>query len=138
MTPNKAIRIYRLHYIDDYTLQYLPSIHGVKGEPSHFNDPKQLQHVLQQVYEFLIYDEEKHKDLETLNQWLNHGDEKEYITGLGAISRLVLAKYVNDPLYNQLVQEALLYVNRNRFFKNMTLEQFHERLEKEIKDILGE
>ena len=67
---------------------------------------------------------------------LNHGDEKEYITGLGAISRLVLAKHVNDPLYNQLVQEALPYVNRNKFYKNMTLDQFYERLEMEIKEIL--
>lgn len=43
---------------------------------------------------------------------------------------------MNDPLYDQLVAEALPYVNRNRFFKNMTVEQFHERLEKEIRDIL--
>ena len=136
ISSEKAIRILRQHFIDDHTLQYLPNIHGIEGEAIHFNDPQQLQHVLQQVYDFLIYDEEKHKDLETLNQWLNHGDEKEYITGLGAISRLVLAKYVNDPLYNQLMQEALPYVNRNRFFKNMTLEQFYERLEMEIKEIL--
>ena len=95
-----------------------------------------LQHILNQLYDFLIYDAEKHKDIETLNQWLNHGDEKEYITGLGAISRLVLAKHVNDPLYNQLVQEALPYVNRNKFYKNMTLDQFYERLEMEIKEIL--
>lgn len=132
----KAIPIYRKHSINGYTLQYLPDVHGITGEPSHLSDPKQLQYVFQQIYDFLIYDEEKHKDIETLNQWLNHGDEKEYITGLGAISRLVLAKYVNDPLYDQLVAEALPYVNRNKFFKNMTVEQFHERLEQEIKNIL--
>lgn len=136
ISSEKAIRILRQHFIDDHTLQYLPNIHGIEGEAIHFNDPQQLQHVLQQVYDFLIYDEEKHKDLETLNQWLNHGDEKEYITGLGAISRLVLAKHVNDPLYNQLIQEALPYVNRNKFYKNMTLDQFYERLEMEIKEIL--
>lgn len=135
-SSEKAIRILRQHLIDGYTLQYLPNDHGIMGEPSHFNDPKQLQHVLQQVHDFLIYDAEKHNNIETLNQWLNHGDEKEYITGLGAISRLVLAKYVNDPLYDQLVAEALPYVNRNKFFKNMTVEQFHERLEQEIKNIL--
>lgn len=114
----------------------MPDLHGIMGEPNHFSDPKQLQYVLQQVHDFLIYDAEKHKDVETLNQWFNHGDEKEYITGLGVISRLVLAKYVNDPLYDQLIEEALPYVQRDRFFKNMTVEQFHERLEKEIRDIL--
>lgn len=111
-------------------------MHGIEGEPSHFNDPKQLQYVLQQVYDFLIYDAEKHKDLETLNQWMNHGDEKEYITGLGVIYRLIFAKYVNDPFYDELVNEALPYVHRENFFNKMTLEQFHERLEKEIKNIL--
>lgn len=136
VTKNKAIRIYRQHYIDGYNLQYLPSLHGITGEPNHFIYPEQLQYVLQQIYDFLIYDAKKHSDPKTLNEWLNHGDEKEYITGLGAISRLVLAKYVNDPFYDQLVEEALPYVNRNRFFKNMSFEQFKERLEKEIKDIL--
>ena len=136
VTQEKAIPIYRKHFIDGYVLQCVPNSHGIMGEPNHFSDPKQLQHVLQQVHDFLIYDAEKHKDVETLNQWFNHGDEKEYITGLGVISRLLLAKYVNDPLYDQLVAEALPYVNRNRFFKNMTVEQFHERLEKEIRDIL--
>lgn len=126
----------RDHYINDYTLQYLPNIHGIEGEASHFDDPSQLQFVLQQVYDFLIYDAEKHKDLNTLNQWVNHGDEKQYITGLGVISRLVFAKYMNDPLYDQLVDEALPYIQRHRFFKKMTLEDFHERLTKEIKDIL--
>lgn len=136
ISSEKAIRILRQHPIDGYTLQYLSDVHGITGEPSHFSDPKQLQYVLQQVHDFLIYDAEKHKDIETLNQWLNHGEEKEYITGLGAISRLVLAKYINDPLYDQLVKDALPYVNRHRFFKNMTSEQFHERLEQEIKNIL--
>lgn len=136
IVPEKAIRILRQHPIDGYTLQYLPDVHGVTGEPSHFSDPKQFQYVLQQVHDFLIYDATKHQDIETLNQWLNHGEEKEYITGLGAISRLVLAKYINDPLYDQLVAEALPYVHRERFFKNMTSEQFHERLEQEIKSIL--
>lgn len=137
VTLDKAIKIFRTHHINDKTLQYFPNIHGIEGEASHFNNPKELQHILNQLYDFLIYDAEKHKDIETLNQWLNHGDEKEYITGLGAISRLVLAKHVNDPLYNQLVQEALPYVNRNKFYKNMTLDQFYERLEMEIKEILG-
>ncbi|NNP76394.1 hypothetical protein A7P54_08170 [Acinetobacter sp. Ac_3412] len=136
VSVEKAIRILRQHPIDGHTLQYLPDLHGITGEPSSFNDPKQLQHVLQQVHDFLIYDAEKHQDIKILNQWLNHGDEKEYISGLGAISRLVLAKYVNDPLYDQLVAEALTYVHRNRFFKNMTEEQFHERLEQEIKNTL--
>lgn len=132
----KAIGILRQHPINDDTLQYLPNIHGIDGEASHFDDPSQLQFVLQQVYDFLIYDAEKHKDLNTLNQWVNHGDEKQYITGLGVISRLVFAKYMNDPLYDQLVDEALPYIQRHRFFKKMTLEDFHERLTKEIKDIL--
>ncbi len=132
----KVIRIHRQHPINGDKLQYMPDLHGIMGEPNHFSDPKQLQYVLQQVHDFLIYDAEKHKDVETLNQWFNHGDEKEYITGLGVISRLVLAKYVNDPLYDQLIEEALPYVQRDRFFKNMTVEQFHERLEKEIRDIL--
>jgi hypothetical protein len=128
----------RDHYIDGYTLQYLSDIHGVKGEANHLENSAQLQHVLQQIYDFLIYDEEKHKtDLQILNQWVNHGDEKQYITGLAVISRLVLAKYVNDPLYNQLVAEALPYVSRGEgSFRKATLEQFHERLEKEIKNIL--
>lgn len=136
VSVEKAIRIFRQHLIDDYTLQYLPKVHGTTGEPSHFSEPSQLKHVLDQVHDFLIYDAKKHQDIETLNQWLNHGDEKEYITGLGAISRLVLAKYVNDPLYDQLVREAMPYVNRNRYFKDMTVEQFHERLEQEIQNIL--
>lgn len=135
-TPEKAIRILRQHLINDDTLQYLPKVHGTTGEPSHFSEPSQLKHVLDQVHDFLIYDAKKHQDIETLNQWLNHGDEKEYITGLGAISRLVLAKYVNDPLYDQLVREAMPYVNKNRYFKDMTVEQFHERLEQEIQNIL--
>lgn len=136
VSSKKAIRILREHQIDSYTLQYLPKVHGTTGEPSHFSEPSQLKHVLDQVHDFLIYDAKKHQDIETLNQWLNHGDEKEYITGLGAISRLVLAKYVNDPLYDQLVSEAMPYVNRNRYFKDMTVEQFHERLEQEIQNIL--
>jgi hypothetical protein len=136
VSVEKAIRIFRQHLIDGYTLQYLPEVHGITGEPSHFSEPSQLKHVLDQVHDFLIYDAKKHKDIETLNQWLNHGDEKEYITGLGTISRLVLAKYVNDPLYDQLVSEAMTYVNRHRYFKDMTVEQFHERLEQEIQNIL--
>lgn len=136
VTQEKAIPIYRKHFIDGYVLQCVPNYHGIMGEPNHFSDPKQLQYVLQQVHDFLLYDAEKHKDVETLNQWFNHGDEKEYITGLGVISRLLLAKYVNDPLYDQLIEEALPYVQRDRFFKKMTVEQFHERLEKEIRDIL--
>ncbi|RLL47334.1 MULTISPECIES: hypothetical protein [Acinetobacter] len=134
--PEKAIRIFRPHPINQYTLQYLLSLHGIEGEASHFEKPEQLQLVLQQVYDFLIYDAEKHKDIESLNQWVNHGDEKEYITGLAVIQRLILAKYVNDPLYEQLVAEALPYAIRGRGpLKNATLEQFHERLEKEIKNI---
>ncbi|MFI8011973.1 hypothetical protein ACIF8R_17645 [Acinetobacter sp. ABJ_C4_1] len=136
VSSKKAIRIPREHKIDGYTLQYLPEVHGITGEPSHFSEPSQLKHVLDQMHDFLIYDAKKHQDIETLNQWLNHGDEKEYITGLGAISRLVLAKYVNDPLYDQLVSEAMPYVNRHRYFKDMTVEQFHERLEQEIQNIL--
>ena len=116
----------------------MPNIHGIEGEASHFDDPSQLQFVLQQLHDFLIYEAEKHKDLNTLNQWVNHGDEKEYITGLGVISRLVLAKYVNDPLYDQLVDEALPYVQMFRFFKQMTEQEFHMRLAKEIKEILEE
>lgn len=132
-----VLHLKRDHYIDGYTLQYLPDIHGITGEASHFSDPKQLQYVLQQVHDFLIYDEEKHKtDLETYSQWVNHGDEKEYITGRAVIARLILAKYVNDPLYDQLLAEALPYVQRNSFFKKMTLEEFHERLEKEIREAL--
>lgn len=49
---------------------------------------------------------------------------------------MVFAKYMNDPLYDQLVDEALPYIQRHRFFKKMILEDFHERLTKEIKDIL--
>ncbi|EOR08745.1 hypothetical protein MMP65_13690 [Acinetobacter sp. ANC 3926] len=134
--PNITIRLLREHPINNYTLQYDPVIHGINSKLLPITQPEQLKNIFQQIYDFLIYDAEKHQDIETLNQWLNHGDEKEYITGLGAISRLVLAKYVNDPLYNQLVAEALPYVNRNRFFKNMTVEKFHERLEQEIKNIL--
>ncbi|MFH7808982.1 hypothetical protein ACE01U_10045 [Acinetobacter sp. BSP-153] len=133
---NIAIRIFREHPINNNTLQYIPNIHGKDGKLSQLIHSEQLKNIFQQFHNFLIYDAEKHKDVETLNQWFNHGDEKEYITGLGVISRLLLAKYVNDPLYDQLVAEALPYVNRNRFFKNMTVEQFHERLEKEIRDIL--
>ncbi|EPG39591.1 hypothetical protein F907_00897 [Acinetobacter colistiniresistens] len=136
VSNEKAIRILRQHSIDGYVLQYLPTVHGIIGKPNHLNDPKQLKFILQQVYDFLIYDAEKHQDIDTLNQWLNHGDEKEYILGLGAISRLVLAKYVNDPLFDQLVAEALPYIHRDRFFKNMTVEKFHERLEQEIENIL--
>ena len=134
----KAIRILREHPISQYSLQYIPNRHGIEGEASHFNEPSQMQYVFQQIYDFLIYDAEKHKDLNTLNQWVNHGDEKEYITGLGVISRLVLAKYVNDPLYDQLVDEALPYVQMFRFFKQMTEQEFHMRLAKEIKEILEE
>lgn len=136
ISPENAIRILREHLINDDTLQYLPKVHGTTGEPSHFSEPSQLKHVLDQVHDFLIYDAKKHKDIETLNQWLNHGDEKEYITGLGAISRLVLAKYVNDPLYDQLVSEAMPYVHKERYFHDMSIEQFHERLEQEIQNIL--
>ncbi|MDO3666765.1 hypothetical protein [Acinetobacter higginsii] len=136
VNPNITIRIFREHPIDKYTLQYLPHIHGINGKLSQLTQPEQLKNIFQQIYDFLIYDAEKHQDIKNLNQWLNHGDEKEYISGLGTISRLVLAKYVNDPLYDQLVEEALTYVHRNRFFKNMTEEQFHERLEQEIKNTL--
>ncbi|MEG0343445.1 MAG: hypothetical protein RR633_14780 [Acinetobacter sp.] len=133
-----VLHLDRDHYIDGYTLQYLPDVHGITGEASHLDDPIQLKYVLKQIYDFLIYDEEKHKtDLEAYSQWVNHGDEKQYITGLAVISRLVLAKYVNDPLYDQLVAEALPYVNRGGgSFRKATLEQFHERLEKKLRDTL--
>jgi hypothetical protein len=39
-------------------------------------------------------------------------------------------------IYNQLVSEIIPYVNRHRYFKDMTVEQFHERLEQEIQNIL--
>ena len=95
---------------------------------------------MQQIYDFLIYDEAKYKtDLITYSQWVNHGDEKEYITGLAVIDRLILAKYVNDPLYDQLVAEALLYVRRGKgSFRKATLEQFHEKLEQTIKQKLAQ
>ena len=73
---------------------------------SPLTDPAQLKHIFRQLHDFLVYSEAQHKDVETLNQWLNHGTEKQYITGLGIISRLMLAKYVNDPLYHDLVAEA--------------------------------
>lgn len=133
----KYLYIVREHFIDGFTLQYLPKIHGVEGDASSIESPTQLQHIFQQIEDFLIYDAEKHKDLESLNQWVNHGDEKEYITGLAVIQRLVLAKYVNDPLYEQLVAEALPYAIRGRGpLKNATLEQFYEKLEQTIKEKL--
>ena len=62
----KNLNIGRHHFIDGYTLQYLPTIHGIDGEANHIENPNQLQHVMQQIYDFLIYDKEKHKtDLET-------------------------------------------------------------------------
>ena len=40
-------------------------------------------------------------------QQSHHGDEKKYIIGNAVVNRLAFAKYLNDPLYDQLIQEAL-------------------------------
>lgn len=104
LKPSIILQISRTHCINDYTLQYLPDIHGVNGHASHFSNQKQLHIVFKQIYDFLIYDAEKQKDIETLNQWINHDSEKSYTL---PYPRLMLAKYLNDPLYDQLVAEAV-------------------------------
>lgn len=130
------LRFLREHSINEYIFQYFPEHLEKKARPSRFTQASQLQSVMQQLQEYLIYSAEQQKDLHTFNQWINHGNEKGYIKGLNVISRLVLAKYLNDSLYDQLVEEALPYVHRNNSFNHMTLEQFHERLEQEIKKYL--
>lgn len=114
LKPNVILQMTRTHYINGYTLQYLPDIHGVEGKADHFHDPKQLQYVLQQIHDFLVYDETQHQDIETLNQWVNHGSEKAYTF---PYPRLMLAKYLNDPLYDDLVAEAVPILKAQQRFK---------------------
>ena len=141
VSEDKAFTILRQHPIKDFTLQYIPELHGVEGKPLAITHPKQLESIFKQIYGFLIYDAEQHKDLETLNQWINHGDEKKYIIGNAVVNRLAFAKYLNDPLYDQLIQEALSYVERGAkalpHLANWTIEKLYEEVEKRYNSIVS-
>ena len=141
VSEDKAFTILRQHPIKDFTLQYIPELHGVEGKPLVITHPKQLESIFKQIYDFLIYDAEQHKDLETLNQWINHGDEKKYIIGNAVVNRLAFAKYLNDPLYDQLIQEALSYVERGAkalpHLANWTIEKLYEEVEKRYNSIVS-
>ena len=137
LKPKAILQISRTHYINGYDFQYLPDIHGVEGSASHFNQPEQLQSVLQQIHDFLIYDETQHKNIETLNQWLNYGDEKFYIKGGSVLHRLILAKYLGDPLYGKLVEEALPYVKKDKYFKDITVEKADAEVQRRLDELLS-
>ena len=136
-SENKAFWIRREHFIKGFTLQYIPELHGVEGKPLAITHPKQLESIFKQIYDFLIYDAEQHKDLETLNQWLNHGDEKYYITGGSVFNRLAFAKYLNDPLYDELVQEALPFILKDEYYKDMAVEGVYEEVERRYNDVIS-
>ena len=140
LKSNTILQISRTHYITEYTLQYLSDIHGINGKASQFNDPEQLKHVLQQIYNFLIYDAEKHRDIETLSQWINHGSEKAYTS---PYPRLMLAKYLNDPLYDDLVAEAVPILESQQRVKpghpwyiNPSLESTYSEVQKRLDGLL--
>ena len=141
VSEDKAFTILRQHPIKDFTLQYIPELHGVEGKPLAITHPKQLESIFKQIYDFLIYDAEQHKDIGTLNQWINHGDEKKYIIGNAVVNRLAFAKYLNDPLYDQLIQEALSYVERGAkalpHLANWTIEKLYEEVEKRYNSIIS-
>lgn len=137
ITKNKVFWIPRDHYIKGFTLQYIPKLHGVEGEPLAIIHPKQLESIFKQIYDFLIYDAEQHKDLETLNQWVNHGDEKYYITGGAVFNRLAFAKYLNDPLYDELVQEALPFILKDEYYKDVTIDEIYKEVERRYNDVIS-
>jgi hypothetical protein len=136
-SENKAFWIRREHFIKGFTLQYIPELHGVEGEPLAITHPKQLESIFKQIYDFLIYDAEQHKDLETLNQWVNHGDEKYYITGGAVFNRLAFAKYLNDPLYDELVQEALPFILKDEYYKDVTIDEIYKEVERRYNDVIS-
>ncbi|WP_343569339.1 hypothetical protein [Acinetobacter sp.] len=139
-SENKAFWIPRDHFIKDFTLQSIPALHGIEGKPLAITNTQQLESIFKQIYDFLIYDAEQHKDLETLNQWFNHGDEKEYITSGAVFNRLTFAKYLNDPLYDQLVHESLPYIKKNNRFKSYAdwkVEQVYDEVEKRYNDVVS-
>lgn len=137
LRPKAILQITRRHCVNDYIFQYLPDIHGVEGSASHFNQPKQLKSVLQQIHDFLIYDETQHKHIETLNEWLNYGDEKYYIKGGSVLHRLILAKYLSDPLYDKLVEDALPYVKMDKYFKDITVEKADAEVQRRLDELLS-
>lgn len=136
ISENLTLSFLREHSINEYSLQYLPEYLENKARPSRFTHASQLRSVMQQLQDYLIYSAEQQKDLHTFNQWINHGDEKGYIKGLQVIDRLVIAKYLNDPFYDQLVAETLpcLEISPNVFYKNITT---IEQLKIEIENILS-
>ncbi len=137
LRPKAILQITRRHYVNDYIFQYLPDIHGIEGNAIHFNQPEQLKSVLQQIHDFLIYAESQHKDIETLNQWLNYGDEKYYIKGGSVLHRLILAKYLGDPLYDRLVEDALPYVKMDKYFKDITVEKADAEVQRRLDELLS-
>lgn len=51
-SENKAFWIRREHFIKGFTLQYIPELHGVEGEPLAITHPKQLESILSK---FMIF-----------------------------------------------------------------------------------
>ncbi|QNX86329.1 hypothetical protein [Acinetobacter seifertii] len=141
ISESKSFSIFRQHPVKNFTLQYIPALHGIEGKPLAITNTQQLESIFKQIYEFLIYDAEQHKDLETLNFWINHGDEKNYIEGNAVVSRLAFAKYLNDPLYDQLIQEALPYIERGAkalpHLANWTIEKLCEEVEKRYNNVMS-
>ncbi len=132
-----TLYFHRRHNINEYNLQYLPEHLENKARPSRFTQASQLWSVMQQLQKYLIYSAEQQKDLHTFNQWINHDTEKWYfIGGGGAIQRLALARYLNDPSYDQLVEEAFPCLEHapNMFYKNITT---IEQLKIEVENILS-
>lgn len=128
--------IVREHYVDGYTLQYIPNLHGTKGKQLPFTHVSQFKNFFIQLDALLQYSQPYHASLDTLNQWLNHGDEKEYIRARSVIDRLALAKYLQDPDYEQLVEDGLNYMSsiRGNIWENMTTtEQLKQAVDKVLK-----
>ena len=109
-----------------------------KTKAYEYQSPQDLQYVLQQIHDFLIYEQQYCESFEKLSHWLNYQHNEKYMKGISCPGRLVLAKYLNDPNYDQLVQAALPYA-RDAFehdYKNLTLEGLYEKVNIRYQNLL--
>ena len=66
-----------------------------------------------------------------------NSDEKKYIIGNAVVNRLAFAKYLNDPLYDELVQEALPFILKDEYYKDMAVEGVYEEVERRYNDVIS-
>ena len=67
-------------------------------------------------------------------------DGENVIVGGAVFNRLAFAKYLKDPLYDQLVQESLPYIKKNNRFKSYgdwKVEHVYDEVEKRYNDVIS-